>query len=128
MIDPRDLENIKLGEVVPMSEMLKRPADAVCVLTAYRDRLDEEKEPLGHQVNAHLAATNFTLHEGRWALAFVSNDKVSMQTFKERTHYVVPRHEGVPRNFKPIDCTSVARALVTKVEFVGPALIFGEER
>ena len=32
MIDPNDLENIKLGEVVRLSGMLKKPAEAVCAL------------------------------------------------------------------------------------------------
>jgi len=59
MIDPTDLQNIKLGQVVHLSGMLKKPAEAVCVLTAYRDRLDDN-EPLSRQVNAHLAAMNFT--------------------------------------------------------------------
>jgi len=127
LIDPKDLEMIKPGEVAHLSGMLKGPAEAVCVLTAYRDRLDET-EPLSRQVNAYLTAMKFTLHEGGWALAFIDDDKVSVQTFKQRKHNMVIWHEGVPRNFKPVDCTSVARALVTKVEFVGPALIFGEER
>jgi hypothetical protein len=127
MIDPRDLEKIKLGEVVRMSEMLKRPAEAVCVLAAYRDRLDET-EPFSRQVNAQLTAMNFTLHEGGWALAFVNGAKVDVQTFKQRHHYMVTWHEGVPRNFKPVHCTSVARALVTKVDNFWPALIIGEER
>jgi hypothetical protein len=127
IIDPKDLENIKLGEVVRLSGLLKRPAEAVCVLAAYRDRLDDG-EPLSRQVNAHLTAMKFGLHEGGWALVFVDGDKVSVQTFKERDHNMVTRHEGVPRNFKPVQCTSVARALVTKVDNFWPALIIGEER
>ena len=51
IVDPRDLQNIKLGEIVHLSGMLKKPAQAVCVLTAYRDRLNEE-EPLSRRVNA----------------------------------------------------------------------------
>jgi hypothetical protein len=127
IIDPKDLENIKLGEVVRLSGLLKRPAEAVCVLAAYRDRLDEG-EPLSRQVNAHLTAMKFGLHKGGWALVFVDGDKVSVQTFKERDHNMVTWHEGVPRNFKPVQCTSVARALVTKVDNFWPALIIGEER
>ncbi len=127
IVDPRDLQNIKLGEIVHLSGMLKKPAQAVCVLTAYRDRLNEE-EPLSRRVNAHMTAKKFALHEGAWALAFVDSEKVSVQTFSDRKYYMVTSHEGVPRNFKPVQCMSVARALVTKVENLWPALIFGEER
>jgi len=128
MIDPNDLANIKLGEVVRLSGMLKKPAEAVCALNDYAGRLDE-KEPLSRRVNAHLTAMKFALDEGRWALVFVDGDKVNVQTFRKSRLNFVPRHEGVPRNFKPVDCTSVPRALVTKVEYIfAPTLILGEER
>ena len=127
-IDPRDLENIKLGEVVHLSGMLKKPAEAVCALTDYEARLDE-KESLSRQVNAYLTATKFTLDEGHWALVFVNGDKIDVQTFRRSKLAFVARHEGVPRNFRPVDCTSVPRALVTKVKYIfAPALILGEER
>jgi len=128
IIDPKDLENIKLGEVVHLSGMLKRPAEAVCALNDYAGRLDE-KQALSRQVNAHLTAMKFALAEGHWALVFVNGDKVDVQTFRKSKLNFVPRHEGVPRNFKPVDCTSVPRALVTKVEHIfTPTLILGEER
>ncbi len=128
MIDPTDLANIKLGQVVRLSGMIKKPTEAVCALNDYAWRLDE-KEPLSRQVNAHLTAMKFALDEGRWALVFVNGDKVNVQTFRKSRLNFVPRHEGVPKNFKPVDCTSVARALVTKVEYIfTPTLILGEER
>lgn len=127
MVDPKDLETIKLGEVVHLSELLKQPAHAVCVLTPYRDRLDEN-EPLSGQINSYLTTKNLTLYEGEWALVFVNGDNVSVQIFSRQQHYMVSRHEGVPKNFKPVDCTSVGRALVTKVLNLWPALIIGEER
>jgi|SRR5882757_3787607 len=126
-IDPKDLENIKLGEVVHLSGMLKRPAQAVCALADYEARL-EEKEPLSRQVNAHLTVMKFALDEGHWALVFVNGDKVDVQVFRRSRLDFVRRHEGVPRNFKAVDCTSVTRALVTKVDPFVPALILGEER
>ncbi len=78
VIDPTDLKNIKLGEVVHLSGMLKKPAEAVCVLTPYRDALDES-ESLSRQVNAHLKAMNYAGDEGHWALAFVNADAATVQ-------------------------------------------------
>jgi hypothetical protein len=127
MIDPRDLENIKFGEVVRLGGLLKAPAESVCVLTAYRDRVDDA-EPLSRLVNTHLTAKKFFLGEGGWALAFVNGDKVSVQTFLQRKHYMVTWHEGARRILRPVQCTSVARAVVTKMDNFWPALIIGEER
>ena len=127
-IDPKDLENIKLGEVVHLGGLLKRPAEAVCALNDYAGRLDE-KQPLSRQVNAHLTAMKFAVDEGDWALVFVNGDRVDVQVFRRSRIDFIPRHEGVPRNFKAVDCTSVPRALVTKVEYIfTPTLILGEER
>ena len=126
IIDPKDLENVKPGEVVHLSGMLKRPAEAVCVLTAYRDRVDES-EAFSRQVNAYLTAKKVSLGEGSWALAFVDGDKVSVQTFSGRTHYMVTWHEGARRILKPVQCTSIARAVVAKLDNFWPALVIGEE-
>src|SRR5919106_2127139 len=62
MIDPSDLAKIQIGEVIRLRELLKVPAERVCLLTPYRDRLDET-EPLGDLVNAHLKAMGLRLQD-----------------------------------------------------------------
>ena len=128
MVDPKDLKNIKLGEVVRLSEMLKKPAEGVCVLTPYRGRLDED-EPLSRQVNTHLTAINyFGDTDGAQAFVFVSGDTVTVQAVSTPGVNIVAHHEGVPRTFKPVQCTTVARALLTKVDSFVASLLLGEER
>lgn len=108
--------------------MIKKPAEAVCVLTPYRDALDE-REPLSRQVNAHLRAMKYAGGEGDAAFVFVNGETVTVQTFRMSSRLrIIPHHEGVPRNFRSVDCTRVARALVTKVDSFVPALILREER
>lgn len=125
MIDPADLDKIKIGEVVRLREILKEPAENVCLLSPYRDRLGEA-EPLSHQVNAHLTAMGLMLQDGGFALVFVNGDKVSVQRLGETRHNVSAWHEGAGRILKPIGCTSVERVLVTRVH--DNWLVFGEER
>jgi hypothetical protein len=128
IIDPTDLDRINAGEVVSLRALLRQPAEQVCLLTPYRDRL-EEVEPLSHQVNPHLKAMNLTLQDGGFALVFVNGDKVSVQRLSEVRHDIVAWHEGAGRILKSLGCASVDRVLVTKViDPLWPRLVFGEER
>jgi hypothetical protein len=127
MIDPADLDRIKIGEVVRLRELLREPAEQVCLLAPYRDRL-EETEALSHQVNAHLTAMDLMLQDGGFALVFVNGDKVSVQLLSEARHDITVWHEGVGRIFKRLGCASADRVLMTKVQDLWPKLVFGEER
>jgi hypothetical protein len=101
LIDPSDLDKINVGEVVRLRELLQEPAEQVCLLTPYRDRLDET-EPLSHQVNPHLNAMNLMLHDNGFALVFINGDKVSVQILREVRHEIVRWHEGAGRILKPL--------------------------
>jgi hypothetical protein len=128
VIDPTDLDRIKAGEVVRLRALLREPANQVCLLTPYRDRL-EETEPLSRQVNPHLKAMNLMLQDGGFALVFVNGDKVSVQILSGARHDIVAWHEGAGRILKWLGCASVDRVLVTKViDPLWPRLVFGEER
>lgn len=128
LVDPADLDRIKVGDVVRLRELLREPAEQVCLLTPYRDRL-EETEPLSHQVNAHLAAIGLTLQDNGFALVLVNGDKVSVQNLSEVRHEIVRWHEGAGRILKPFDCASVDRVFVMNViDPLRPRLVFGEQR
>jgi hypothetical protein len=128
IIDPADLERIKAGEVVRLRALLREPAEQVCLLTPYRDRL-KETEPLSRQINPHLEAMNLTLQDDGFALVLVNGDKVSVQLLDGVRHDIVAWHEGAGRTLKRLGCASVDRVLVANViDPLWPRLVFGEER
>ena len=128
MIDPSDLTKIQIGDIVRLSELLKSPAEKVCFLTPYQNRL-AETEPLSRLVNAHLKAIDLYLDDNGFALVFVNRDKVRAQRIGKKPNPVStwhPWNQGVSRIFKPLGCATVERALVTR----SPSghLLFGEQR
>lgn len=128
VIDPKDLQAIRLDEVVRVQGLLKRPAEAVCVLTPYVARLDET-EPLSRQVNAHLAAIDyFGADDSAQAFVFVNGDTVTVQRVNATGVDLGAWHEGVLRVIKPVQCTAVAQAVLMKVDPFVPTLILGEAR
>ena len=128
MIDPSDLAKLRIGDAARLSELLKEPAEKVCFLTPYRDRL-AEAEPLSQQVNAHLKAIDLYLDDNGFALVFVNGDKVGVQRLGRKPNPVSiwhPWDQEASRLFKPLGCTSVDRALVARSS--SGYLIFGEQR
>lgn len=128
MFDPSDLAKMQIGDVVRLSELLKEPAEKICFLTPYQDRL-EEAEPLSQQVNAYLEAIDLRLEDGGFALVFVKGDKVSVQRPGRGLNPISTWHpwnqEG-SRIFKPLGCTTIDRALVFRSS--SGHLLFGEQR
>lgn len=127
VIDPADLDRIKLGDVVRLSELLKEPAEKVCLLRPYRDRL-MHTEPLSDQVNAYLKQKGIWLDEGEFALVYVDGDKVTVQRLLAPRHALVGWHEGAGRLVKELGCSTPDRILVTRVHDLWPMLVFGEQR
>jgi len=124
LVDPADLDRIKVGEVVRLRELLKVPAEQICLLTPYRDRLDET-EALSHWVNAHLKAMDLTLQDGGLALVVVNGDRISVQCLTGRDD-VTNWHEAAGRISKRLGCANVERVLVIRV--YDHSLVFAEER
>ena len=125
VVDPADLDRIKVGEVVHLRELLKEPAEKVCLLTPYRDRLDET-EPLSQQVNDHLKAMNLSLQDNGFALVFVNGDKISVQRLTGVRSSLTYWHEAVGRIFKRLGCANVDDVRVTRTYDFW--LVFGERR
>jgi hypothetical protein len=129
LIDPSDLAKTHVGEVIRLRDLLKVPAEKVCLLTPYRDRLDET-EPLGDLVNAHLKAMAPRLQDNGFALVIVNGDQVTVQHIGGRKpYYLAAWHEGAGRILKRLHCADADRVFVTKVvDPLWPTLVFGEER
>lgn len=129
MIDPADLAKIEIGDVVRLSNLLKAPAERACLLTPYRDRLDET-EPLADLVNAHLKAMGLRLQDNGFALVVVNGNQVTVQHLGgKKPYYLAAWHEGAGRILKRLHCADADRVFVTKVtDPLWPTLVFGEKR
>ncbi|CAN5761302.1 hypothetical protein BH11PSE3_BH11PSE3_02000 [soil metagenome] len=127
IVDPAEFDVIKVGEVIPLRGLLKKPVDQICLLSPYRDRLDDA-EPLSRLVNDRLKQISLELQDGAFGLVFVSGDEVEVQLLSGARYNIVPWHESAGRILKPLGCARTERIFVTKVQDLWPALVFGEER
>jgi hypothetical protein len=130
MISRSDLENVKVGEVVQLKPLLKKPAESICVLHPHQESLSETKGPLAEKVNARLAKKHYVDDDPLWALVFVDGGTVTVQVFdtSEKLNLC-----GGPRSFskeiKEVECMAASEARVTRTyRFGGPCLLFGEAR
>jgi len=127
IVDVNDLLRIELGKIVPVSPFLKKPADIICVLPPYDGEVRGEV-PHRKQINARLKSIPLFPNEG-WVMVFVKDDVVTLQTFKAQPISPLRAHEGKPKGFRPVQCTSVDRAVFTRIDsisFTG-ALMLGEQ-
>ncbi len=130
MISRSDLENVKVGEVVQLKPLLKKPAELVCVLHPHQELLSETKGPLVEKVNAQLAKKHYVDDDPLWALVFVDGGTVTVQVFDTSEKLSLCRG---PRSFskeiREVECTAASDARVTKTyRFGGPCLLFGQAR
>lgn len=124
MIDPSDLAKLQVGDAARLGDLLKEPAEKVCFLTPYRNRL-EETDSLSQQVNAHLKAIDLYLDDNDFALVFVNGDKVRIQRVRKVSTWS-PWDQEASANFKPFGCATLDRAVVARSS--NGYLIFGEQR
>jgi hypothetical protein len=111
MINRSDLENVKVGEVVPLKPLLKKPAESVCVLHPHQESLTETTGPLAAKVNAHLAKKHYVDDDPLWALVFVDAGTVTVQVFDTSEKLNLCRG---PRSFskeiREAECTTASDA------------------
>jgi hypothetical protein len=127
MVDLRKLKELKDWQAVALSNMLNKPADAVCVVRPYLTEVYEDV-PFRDLINAHLKATKYETNESEWAFVFVYGDSVTVQKFGgyDDRLGLANGHPIVPKTFKAVECTKIDRARIMKIP--GPAVILGEDR
>jgi hypothetical protein len=130
MISRSDLENVKVGEVVQLKPLLKKPAESVCVLHPHQQSLSETKGPLAEKVNAQLAKKHYVGDDPLWALVFVDGGTATVQIFDTSEKLNLCRG---PRSFskeiREVECSATNEARITRTyRFGGPCLLFGEAR
>jgi hypothetical protein len=130
MISRSDLENVKVGEVVTLKPLLKKPAESVCVLHPHQESLSETKGPLAAKVNAQLAKKHYVDDDPLWALVFVDGGTVTVQVFDTPEKLSLCRgSRNLSKEVREVECTAASDARVTKAyRFGGPCLVFGEAR
>jgi hypothetical protein len=130
MISRSDLESVKVGEVVELKPLLKKPAESVCVVHPHQQSLSETKGSLAEKVNAQLAKKHYVDDDSLWALVFVDGGTVTVQVFDTSEKLSLCRGpRSLSREIREAECIGASDARVTKAyRFGGPCLLFGEAR
>jgi hypothetical protein len=128
MVDLKRLRELGELQTVPVSQVLNKPAELVCVLGVYQLEVWEDG-PFRDRVNALLKNANFGIFgEGTWFFVVVHDDSATVQKIYEHRDqlYLARAGAGLPDTFKPVECTTVDRARVMKVR--ESMISLGEER
>jgi hypothetical protein len=127
-VELRNLKELGVSQVAPLSKMLNEAVEVVCVLGIYQTQLRDDG-PFRDRVNALLTKANFGIFgKGTWYFVFVLGDSVSLQkieAYRDQLHLMTD-DAGLPSTFKPVECTTVDRARIMKVR--ESVIGFGEER
>ena len=128
MIGRSDLENVKVGELVQLKPLLKKPAESICVLHPHQQALSETKGPIADRINAQLAKKHYVDDDALWALVFVDGGTVTVQVFETSEKLNLCRGpRSFSREIREAECTGAGDARVTRgYRFGGPCLLFGE--
>ena len=130
MVGRSDLESIEIGEMVKLKRLLKKPAEAVCVLDSHQGSLSDTKGPLAEKINAYLAKKHYVDDDLLWGFVFVEGNSVAVQVFEtsERLGLCKGR-PNLSKEMRAVECASAGDAVVTRVyRFGGPCLLFGQAR
>ncbi len=134
LIKKHQLENeLKVGQVLRLSSLVKTSDGVVCVLYPYQERVARE-DPQSTRINAWLKASGYTGDEGRWAFVVAEPERVHLSRFRRSDELhafrypVQPEEKAqLPPGFVPAGCASLAHATLTKIEsHNGIFLIMGE--
>jgi hypothetical protein len=121
--DPISFEGLKPGEMQPAQALIAKSFDAVCVLTPYQKRLDNDA-PYRDRVNAHLAETGYRGDEGDWAIVLVRRADVEVLHFRRSADLDIlqmPKAKSaqapkLPEHFQPMSCVCGEAAAFAKIE------------
>ena len=125
MIERNVFENsLKVGQVLPLRNLVKVPHGLVCVLYPYQDRVAENSKESA-RVNAYLRSLGYMGEEVSWSLLIVEPSKISISRFRASQHLDIllwsrihdESSAKLPSNFvEPLDCFSLEAAAVTKID------------
>jgi hypothetical protein len=128
IVDLKKLRELGELQTVPVSQVLNKPAELVCVLGIYQLEVWEDG-PFRDRVNALLKNANFGIFgERTWFFVVVHDDSATAQKIYEHRDqlYLARGGAGLPGTFTPVECTTVDRARIMKVR--ESVVSLGEER
>lgn len=128
IVDLNKLRDLGELQTAPVGQILKTPAELVCVLGIYQLEVRDDG-PLRDRVNALLKNANFGIFgERTWFFVVVHGDTAIVQKIYEHRDqlYLATGSTGLPDTFKPVECTTVDRGRIMKVRESMVSL--GEER
>src|SRR5215204_2083245 len=128
IVDLKKLRELGELQTVPVSQVLNKPAELVCVLGIYQLEVWEDG-PFRDRVNALLKNANFGIFgERTWFFVVVHDYSATVQKIYEHRDqlYLARGGAGLPGTFTPVECTTVDRARIMKVR--ESVVSLGEER
>jgi hypothetical protein len=128
IVDLKKLRELGELQTVPVSQVLNKPAELVCVLGIYQLEVWEDG-PFRDRVNALLKNANVGLFgERTWFFVVIHDDSATVQKIYEHRDqlYLARGGASLPSAFKPVECTTVDRARIMKVR--ESVVSLGEER
>jgi len=125
MIERNVFENtLKIGQILPLRNLVKVPHGLVCVLYPYQDRVAENSKESA-RVNAYLRSLDYMGEEVSWSLLIVEPSRISISRFRRSPRLDIllwsrihdESSARLPNNFvESLDCFSLASAAVTKID------------
>ncbi len=131
MIDQEYLQReLKIGQVLPLSILVKSSSGLVCALYPYQPYV-AEGTPESSRINAHLKAEGYTPTESHWAIVVVESAAVHLSKFKRSEkldilaiHEIQSEHKAqLPGAFEPAPCAYLQKAAVIKLESQGRSFL-----
>jgi hypothetical protein len=121
--DPISFEGVRQGEMLPAHALIDKSFEAVCVLTPYQDKLNDDA-PFRGRVNAHLSEIGYRGDEGDWAMVLVRRADVEVLHFRRSADLDIlqmPKAKSaqaanLPEHFQPMTCVDGKAAAFAKIK------------
>jgi hypothetical protein len=125
MIERNVFENtLKIGQILPLRNLVKVPHGLACVLYPYQDRVAENSKESA-RVNAYLRSLDYMGEEVSWSLLIVEPSRISISRFSTSPRLDIllwsrihnESSAKLPNTFvEALDCFSLEVAAVTKID------------
>jgi hypothetical protein len=118
----KKLQEIEIGSVVKLSDLVHEKDGSACVLHPYQDKIsDKQHESL--LINKYLQDIKYQADESHWSLVTSNVGSNSIYLFKRSKSLDIfsaqslksSVTENLPANFEMADCTSLDRAAFFKI-------------
>lgn len=128
IVDLNKLRDLGELQTVPLSQVINKPVELVCVLGVYQLRLRDDG-PFRDRISALLKSGDFGFFgKSTWFFVLVFGDSATVQSInahRDQLHLTTDDAD-LPSTFKQVECATVDRARIIKVR--KSVISLGEER